>query len=182
MTSSRTRRAALLGVVVVGVLALVAVLTAALSRPSAVADSPLVGRQAPDFRLAGLNGPPVRLSSLRGQVVVVNFWASWCAECRVEQQALEDTWKRFRDSGVVVVGVDFQDQSADALQYLADAGTSYPVVRDADSSTALAFGLRGVPETFVVDPGGRVVERVIGPVQADALAARIRTAQGGDSR
>jgi cytochrome c biogenesis protein CcmG/thiol:disulfide interchange protein DsbE len=97
----------------------------------------------------------------------------------VEQQALEDTWKRFRDSGVVVVGVDFQDQSEDAEQYLADARTSYPVVRDADSSTALAFGLRGVPETFVVDPAGRVVDRVIGPVQADALAARIQTAQGG---
>jgi cytochrome c biogenesis protein CcmG/thiol:disulfide interchange protein DsbE len=182
MKSSRRRRVTLLGVVVVGVLALVAVLSAALSRPAAVADSPLVGRQAPDFRLAGLNGPPVQLSGLRGQVVVVNFWASWCAECRVEQQALEDTWKRFRDSGVVVVGVNFEDQSADAQQYLADAGTTYPVVRDADSSTALAFGLRGVPETFVVDPGGRVVDRVIGPVQADALAARISTAQGGDAR
>jgi cytochrome c biogenesis protein CcmG/thiol:disulfide interchange protein DsbE len=179
MTAARRRRVTFLGVVVIGVLALVAVLTAALNRPSAVAESPLVGRQAPDFRLAGLNGPPVQLSNLRGQVVVVNFWASWCAECRVEQQALEDTWKRFRDSGVVVVGVDFQDQSEDAQQYLADARTSYPVVRDADSSTALAFGLRGVPETFVVDPAGRVVDRVIGPVQADALAARIQTAQGG---
>jgi cytochrome c biogenesis protein CcmG, thiol:disulfide interchange protein DsbE len=182
MTRSRRRRATLLGVVVVGVLALVAVLSTALSRPSADAASPLVGRQAPDFRLAGLNGPAVRLSGLRGQVVVVNFWASWCAECRVEQQALEDTWKRFRDSGVVVVGVDFEDQSADAQQYLADARTSYPVVSDADSRAALSFGLRGVPETFIVDPAGRVVDRVIGPVQADTLAAKIQAAQGSGAR
>jgi cytochrome c biogenesis protein CcmG/thiol:disulfide interchange protein DsbE len=179
MTSARRRGAALLGAVVVGVLLVVALLSSALSRPSAVAASPLVGRQAPNFRLAGLNGPPVSLSSLRGQVVVVNFWASWCAECRVEQQALDATWKRFRDSGVVVVGVDFQDQTADARQYVEEFGSSYPVVRDADSSTALAFGLRGVPETFVLDRAGRVVDRVIGPVDADGLASRIRTAQGG---
>jgi cytochrome c biogenesis protein CcmG, thiol:disulfide interchange protein DsbE len=177
MTSSGRRSAALVGGVVAGVLVVVALLASALSRPPAVAASPLVGRPAPDFRLAGLNGPPVRLSALRGQVVVVNFWASWCAECRVEQQALEDTWQRFRDSGVVLVGVNFQDQSADAQQYLAESASSYPVVRDADSSAALAFGLRGVPETFVVGRDGRVVDRVIGPVDADGLAARIRSAQ-----
>ena len=182
MTSSRRRSVALLGVVVVGVLVVVALLSSALSRPSAEAASPLVGRQAPDFRLEGLNGPPVSLSSLRGQVVVLNFWASWCAECRVEQPALDATWKRFGDSGVVVVGVDFQDQSEDAQQFLAELGISYPVVRDADSRTALAFGLRGVPETFVIDPTGQVVDRVIGPVDADGLAARIRTAQERGSR
>ena len=182
MTSSRRRGAALLGAVVVGVLLVVGLLFSALSRPQAVAASPLVGRQAPDFQLAGIDGPAVRLSSLRGQVVVVNFWASWCAECRVEQPALDATWKRFRDAGVVVLGVDFQDQSADAQEYLDEFGSSYPVVRDADSSAALAFGLRGVPETFVLDRGGRVVDRVIGPVDAEGLAARIRTAQGGGAR
>jgi cytochrome c biogenesis protein CcmG/thiol:disulfide interchange protein DsbE len=182
MTSARRRSAALLAAVVIGVLVTVGLLGSALSRPSAVAASPLVGRPAPDFRLAGLNGPPVSLSGLRGQVVVVNFWASWCAECRVEQQALDATWQRFRDAGVVVVGVDFQDQSADAQQYLDEFGSSYPVVRDADSSVALAFGLRGVPETFVVDRRGRVVDRVIGPVDADGLAAKIRRAAGGAAR
>ena len=182
MTRAGRLRAGLLGVVVVGVLAVAAFLSSALTRPPTVAASPLVGRQAPNFRLAGLNGPPVKLSDLRGQVVVVNFWASWCAECRVEQPALDATWERFRDAGVVVVGVDFQDQSDDARQYLAELGSSYPVVRDADSSTALAYGLRGVPETFVVDPGGRVVDRVIGPVDAAALARRIGSVQAEAAR
>jgi cytochrome c biogenesis protein CcmG/thiol:disulfide interchange protein DsbE len=170
-------RAALLGAVAVTVLAVVALLTSALSRPPTEQASPLVGRQAPEFRLDGLGGPPVRLSDLRGQVVVLNFWASWCAECRVEQPALDATWQRFRDAGVVVVGVDFQDQTADAQQYLAEQGTSYPAVRDADSSTALAYGLRGVPETFVIDPSGRVAERVIGPVDPDRLAGTVLRAQ-----
>jgi cytochrome c biogenesis protein CcmG, thiol:disulfide interchange protein DsbE len=179
MRSPGRWRAVLLGGVVVTVLTVAALLTSALSRPPTVAASPLVGRQAPNFRLEGLNGPPVRLSDLRGQVVVVNFWASWCAECRVEQPALDATWKRFRDSGVVVVGVDFQDQTADAQDYLAEFGSSYPVVRDAESSTALAYGLRGVPETFVVDRSGKVVDRVIGPVDADVLAGRILRTQAG---
>lgn len=178
MTAPARWRALLLGAVVVVILAVAAVLGSAIGGPATTAASPLVGRQAPDFRLAGLNGPAVRLSDLRGQVVVVNFWASWCAECRVEQAALDDTWQRFRDSGVVVLGVDFQDQSGDARAYLADTGSSYPAVRDADSSTALAFGLRGVPETFVVDAAGRVVDRVIGPVDEDGLARSILRAQG----
>jgi cytochrome c biogenesis protein CcmG, thiol:disulfide interchange protein DsbE len=179
MSSPGRLRAVLLGALVVAVVAVAALLASALTRPPTVAASPLVGREAPNFRLAGLNGPPVQLSDLRGQVVVVNFWASWCAECRVEQPELDATWKRFRDSGVVVVGVNFQDQSADAQDYLAEFGSSYPVVRDAESSTALAYGLRGVPETFLVDRSGRVVDRVIGPVDADVLAGRILKAQAG---
>jgi cytochrome c biogenesis protein CcmG, thiol:disulfide interchange protein DsbE len=164
--------------VVTVVLALVAFLATGLAKDHTITASPLVGRPAPDFQLQSLDGKAdaaVRLSDLRGQVVVVNFWASWCAECRVEQPDLDETWTRFRDSGVVVVGVDFQDTQGDAREYLAEAGSSYPVVADTDSTTALAFGLRGVPETFVVDQQGQIVERVIGPVTSDRLADRITT-------
>ena len=80
--------------------------------------SPLVGRLAPDFTLAQLDGPSLTLSKLRGQVVVVNFWASWCTECHTEQSALDQTWQRFRDSGVVVVGVNFEDTTGDARDYV----------------------------------------------------------------
>ncbi|HET9859244.1 MAG TPA: TlpA disulfide reductase family protein [Nocardioidaceae bacterium] len=169
-------RPVLLTGVIVAVVAVVALLATGLSRGHTIEASPLVGKAAPDFHLQGLDGKPesaVRLSDLRGQVVVVNFWASWCAECRVEQPDLDQTWNRFRDAGVVVVGVDFQDTEGDARAYLAEAGSTYPVVVDTDSTAALAFGLRGVPETFVVDQRGEIVERVIGPVEADRLADRI---------
>jgi cytochrome c biogenesis protein CcmG, thiol:disulfide interchange protein DsbE len=112
---------------------------------------------------------------LRGQVVVINFWASWCAECRTEQSALNATWQQFRDAGVVVIGVNFEDTSADARDYVRTAGLSYPVVEDSDSRTALAFGVRGVPETFIVDQSGRTVDRVIGPVDAAKLAGQINS-------
>ncbi|NUO35624.1 MAG: TlpA family protein disulfide reductase [Dermatophilaceae bacterium] len=173
---SRTgRRAALLSVVVVAVLGIVALLASGLAHdPKAIA-SPLVGRTAPDFRLEGIHGSPVQLSHLKGQVVVVNFWASWCAECRTEQQALNQTWSDFRDSGVVVLGVNFQDQRADAEAYLASSAVTYPNVEDTESRTALAYGLRGVPETFVVDRDGHIVDRVIGPVDAGRLGATLNT-------
>ena len=169
------RRTLLLGAVVTTVLAVVALLATGLGKDPAVAVSPLVGRTAPDFTLAQLDGPELTLSKLRGQVVVVNFWASWCTECRTEQSALDQTWQQFRDSGVVVVGVNFEDTTSDARDYVHTAGLTYPIVEDADSRTALAYGLRGIPETYIVDKSGRIVDRVIGPVDAAGLAGQINS-------
>ena len=169
------RRTALLAAVVAAVLAVVTLLATGLSRDSSVAASPLIGRAAPDFTLAQLDGPPLTLSQLRGQVVIVNFWASWCKECHTEQSALNETWQQFRDSEVVVVGVNFQDTRDDARSYVRTGGISYPVVEDADSRTALAYGLRGIPETFIIDRSGRIVDRVIGPVEAAKLASQINS-------
>lgn len=169
------RRTVLLAAVVAAVLAVVTLLATGLGRDPLVAPSPLIGRAAPDFTLDQLDGPPVTLSQLRGQVVVVNFWASWCAECHTEQSTLNETWQQFRDSGVVVVGVNFQDTRTDARNYVRTAGITYPVVEDTDSRTALAYGVRGIPETFIVDRSGRIVDRVIGPVNAAKLASQINS-------
>jgi cytochrome c biogenesis protein CcmG/thiol:disulfide interchange protein DsbE len=167
------RRAVLLAVVVAAVAAVVAVLSTGLGRDPSATASPLVGRSAPDFTLAGLDGPAVTLSALRGQVVVVNFWASWCAECHDEQPVLDATWQRYRDAGVVVLGVDFQDTAGGARDYVHQSGVSYPVVVDKDSRTALSFGIRGIPETFLIDRSGRIVDRVVGVPDAGTLAGRI---------
>jgi DsbE subfamily thiol:disulfide oxidoreductase len=169
------RRARLLAGVVAAVAIVVALLASGLGRDPSVFASPLVGRMAPNFTLAQLDGPPMTLSKLRGQVVVINFWASWCSECQVEQAALDQTWQQFQDSGVVLVGVDFEDETTAARSYVRTAGVTYPVVEDADSATALAYGLRGVPETFVVNQSGRVVDRIIGPVDAATLAREINS-------
>jgi len=167
------RRARLLAVVAAGVAVVVALLATGLGKdPSAVA-SPLVGKMAPNFTLPQLNGPPVTLSKLRGQVVVINFWASWCTECQTEQAALNQTWQQFQDSGVVVLGVNFEDSRGAARDYVRSDSVTYPVVEDAASRTALSYGLRGVPETFVVNRSGRIVNRVIGPVDTAALSNEI---------
>ena len=169
------RRTRLLAGVVAVVAAIVVLLLAGLGKDPSVIASPLVGRAAPNFTLPQLDGPPMELARLRGQVVVINFWASWCTECQVEQAALDQAWQKFRDSGVVVIGVDFEDSTGAARGYVRSENVAYPVVEDAGSKTALAYGLRGVPETFVVNRSGRIVSHVIGPVSAAALSSEINS-------
>jgi cytochrome c biogenesis protein CcmG/thiol:disulfide interchange protein DsbE len=173
VTGIRRRRTLLVAGVIAGVTLIVALLATGLGRDPSVIASPLVGRVAPNFTLPQLGGPALTLSKLRGQVVVLNFWASWCTECQVEQAALSQTWQQFRDSGVVVIGVNFEDSSSNASNYVRTAGVSYPVVEDNGSRTALAYGLRGVPETFVMNKAGRIVDHVIGPIDASKLASEI---------
>jgi cytochrome c biogenesis protein CcmG/thiol:disulfide interchange protein DsbE len=178
----RPRRALLPVAAVVVAVALAALLgSAGLGRDPSAIHSPLLGRPAPDFALRTLGADRmVRLSDLRGQVVVLNFWASWCAECRVEHPALSAAWSRFRDAGVVLVGVDFQDDLPSALAYLSEAGTSWPVVGDPGSRTALAYGVYGIPETFFIGPDGRIAAKQAGPVTSDQLVREItRLLPGG---
>jgi cytochrome c biogenesis protein CcmG/thiol:disulfide interchange protein DsbE len=169
------RRTRLLAGVVAVVAVIVALLMTGLGRDPSVIASPLVGHMAPSFTLPQLDGPPVTLAKLRGQVVVINFWASWCTECQVEQAALDQTWQQFQDSGVVVIGVNFEDSTGAARDYVRTDGVTYPVVEDAGSKTALAYGLRGVPETFVVSQSGRIVNHVIGPVDAATLTTEVNS-------
>jgi cytochrome c biogenesis protein CcmG, thiol:disulfide interchange protein DsbE len=169
------RRTRLLAGLVAVVAIIVVLLMTGLGKDPSVIASPLVGRAAPNFTLPQLDGPPVTLTKLRGQVVVINFWASWCTECQVEQAALDQTWQQFQDSGVVVIGVNFEDSTGAARGYVHAKDVTYPVVEDAGSKTALAYGLRGVPETFVVNGSGRIVRHVIGPVSAAALASEINS-------
>lgn len=172
---SRGRRVWLpIGGVVAAVALVASVLSFGLGRDPTAIRSPLVSRPAPDFALRTVDGRrTVRLADLRGQVVMVNFWASWCAECRVEHPALAAAWERFRDAGVVLVGVDFQDARADALAYLAGSGATWPAVEDPGSRTALAYGVYGIPETFFIGPDGRIAAKHTGPVSYDQIVAEV---------
>jgi cytochrome c biogenesis protein CcmG/thiol:disulfide interchange protein DsbE len=142
----------------------------------------LVGKLAPDFDLRTLDGNRiVSLASLRGQVVVVNFWASWCADCRVEHPALAQAFDRYRDQGVTFVGVSFEDGTSAAQSFARDIGMRWPLVNDPESATAIDFGVTGVPETFVIAPDGRIVAKTIGPVRYMPLSAAIAGALPGGS-
>lgn len=162
------------------VISLLALLFAyGLSKDPQAHPSTLLGHSAPDFTLKTLDGgSTVHLAALRGQVVVVNFWASWCAECHVEHGALAAAWDRYRDQGMTMVGVSFQDTTRDALAYGQAAGVSWPLVADPDSSTGLAFGISGVPETIFIGRDGRVAAKVVGPVSYGALSEEIGSLLG----
>ena len=144
----------------------------------------------PPWRSAAADGR-VSLAELRGTPVVLNFWASWCDPCRAEAPRLERAWRSVRRRGVLFVGLDQQDTREDARDFIRTFGLTFPQVRDPTNDTARAWGVSGIPETFFVDRGGRVVSHVIGVVSDAQLAAGIRAAElgrpgepvdGGDQR
>lgn len=133
---------------------LFAAFASAVRRPE---QGPEVGRPAPDFTLLTFDGGTVALDELRGQVVVLNFWASWCVPCADEADELEALWRRFKDRGVMFIGVDYVDTEGPARRYLATYGVTYPNGPDLGGRISDHYKVTGVPETFVVDPDGRLV-------------------------
>lgn len=145
--------------------------------------SPLPGRDAPTFALevfatgeAPLQRPlgdTIALDRLRGKVVVVNFWASWCLACRDEHEDLSRSARQYANAPVEFVGVTYQDRRAAALEWIEQmGGQAYPSVDDPRARTAIDYGLYGVPETFIVDQGGRVAHKQTGPI-TQAILTRI---------
>ena len=136
--------------------------------------SPLVGMPAAPFALQTFDGRPVSLESLRGQVVVVNFWASWCyPACYEEAPVLERGWREYRDRGVIVLGVDIQDKTEAAEKFIRDLGLTFPNAPDPAGKVSVDFGVYGVPETFFVDRAGRIRAKHVGAVTDRVLREQL---------
>jgi cytochrome c biogenesis protein CcmG/thiol:disulfide interchange protein DsbE len=148
---------------------LLVALGAAMRRSST---GPVPGEPAPDFALQTFDGEAISLDEFRGQVVVLNFWASWCLPCAAEAADLEAIWEAYRDRGVVLIGIGHMDTRPEALAYLAQHAVTYPNAPDRGGLVAQRYRLGGVPETFVIDHEGRLValdeagtrDRVAGPI------------------
>jgi len=135
----------------------------------------LKGHPAPNFDVTAFNGEfagkRFSLADLRGQVVVLNFWASWCVECDKEMPFLEQAWRDYRDKGVWLVGVDYLDIDSAGLAYLDRFGTTYPNGPDIGSRVFQSYQSTGVPETFFIDRQGVVQHVEIGPIDRSKLYA-----------
>lgn len=134
---------------------------------------PISSGMAPDFTLTSFDGRTLTLSELRGQVVIINFWASWCPPCREEAAYLEQTWRKYKDEGVIFIGVDWVDTEKEALAYMDEFDLTYFNGPDIGTRIAQAYNIQGVPETFYVAKNGELRGVHIGPLKSPELDDKI---------
>ncbi len=154
-------------------LVVVAFLWVGLSRDPREVPSPLIGKPAPQFSLPQLHAGDKVLGTadMKGQVWLLNVWASWCVSCRIEHPLLVELAKA---NVVPVIGLNYKDKVPEGIAWLAQHGDPYKLsVVDADGRVGIDWGVYGVPETFVVDKDGVIRYKQIGPLTKEALEQRI---------
>jgi thiol-disulfide isomerase/thioredoxin len=129
------------------------ILAAVLAVPAlaAAADGP-----APDFQLASSGGKPVSLAQYKGQVVMINFWATWCGPCRTEMPVLEQLHKKYKPMGFTMMGVNVEPDSAGAVDWLKATPVTFPILFDTDSKVSKLYAVSGMPSTVIVDRKGKL--------------------------
>ena len=159
----------------------IALLAFGMTRDPRDIPSPLPGRMAPDFTLASFadagsasSHDSVHLASMKGDVVVVNVWASWCLACRDEHPVLREVGQRYAGTDVHFLGVLYNDNTDNGRRWISEmGGQSYPALADPGARTAIDYGVYGVPETFFVGRDGRVAYKHTGPITEAVLLAKI---------
>jgi peroxiredoxin len=123
---------------------------------SAPAAAAKIGDMAPNFTLKADTGKNLRLSEYRGEVVMINFWATWCGPCRQEMPVLNELYQRYRPVGFTLLGVNIDDQAANASRMARRLGVRYPIVFDAQKTVSRLYDINSMPTTVMVDRDGKV--------------------------
>ncbi len=129
---------------------------------------PKVGAQAPDFELETLNGDNLSLQDLQGKTVLLNFWATWCAPCRIEMPALEERHDRYQPD-FMVVGINFDEPAEDVSAYALELGLTFPVLLDPGGEVQRQYQIRGYPTSFIIDGDGIIRVQHIGQLTESQL-------------
>ena len=137
------------------------------------------GSVAPDFELKSLDGTPVRLSDYRGKAVLLNFWATWCAPCKIEMPWFVDLQKQYAPQGLQVIGVAMDDSGEDTIaKFAKQMGVNYPVLIGKEAVGDAYGGVEFLPTTFFIDRQGKVVDRVFGLVSHSDIEDDVKKALG----
>jgi peroxiredoxin len=138
----------------------------------------LTGQEAADFTLRNLDGKPVSLKSLRGQVVVLDFWATWCGPCRIEMPRLENLHKELKGKGLVVLGINQRETAQRARSYVEKSGYTFPILLDEKGEASDLYQVQAIPTLVVVDPKGRIAAHFIGLREESVLREAVTKARG----
>ena len=158
--------------VIAGVAGLIALLAYGVASESD--DKEVTGERAPEISLPPLEGGEERsLADFRGQVVVLNYWASWCEPCERESPLLERWHRRISKHNATVLGIDALDVTSDAQAFIDRYDLTYPQLRDKDGSTQDDLGITGFPETFVIDREGRIAVAHKGEIDDEFMRANV---------
>ena len=174
------------GIVVIVVMAAVAFMLFAgvrMARPKAgVVKLKPVGKNgsaAPDFELQSLDHKPVRLSDFRGKAVLLNFWATWCAPCKIEMPWFVDLQKKYASQGLQVVGVAMDDSGEETIaKFAREMSVNYPVLIGKEAVGDAYGGVEFLPTTFIIDREGKVVDRIFGLAGRSEFEDNIKKALG----
>lgn len=133
--------------------------------------------QPPAFKLQDTQGNTVALSDYHGTVLIINFWATWCPPCIKEMPSLQRAWEQLKQEGIQVVAINAGESKEEIVKYTRQQALGFPLLLDPDMSVATAWSVKGLPTSYVLDPSGRTVFRVIGELQWDdpAVAQQIRS-------
>jgi peroxiredoxin len=131
--------------------------------------SPQAGFAAPDFTLERRDGETISLSDLHGQVVLVNFWATWCPPCRAEMPAIQGVYDAYRDQGFVVLAVDVGEGDAQVAAFADEQGLTFPILMDREGTVSHRYQVRAMPSTFFVDQAGVIQEVTLGGPMTEAF-------------
>ena len=158
---------------------LVALLAYGFTHDERYLRNPVTAEQGPSLALTLFDGKVIRLEDFRGKTVLVNFWASWCIPCRAEASALERAWRKNKDKGVIFLGVNIQDKEDDARAFIKEFGITYLNGPDPNGNIAVDYAVWGLPQTFFIDPQGRITYKNAGELKAAIIATKIDEAMRG---
>ena len=170
------RRVIITGLIIAPLLALFAY---GFMRDARYIHSPLIAKPAAPFTITLFDGTTLALENLRGKAVFLNFWASWCPPCRAEARDLEAAWRKVKNDQVVYIGVALQDTDENARAFLKEFNITYPNGRDESGKIAVDYGVWGIPESFFIDPQGRITYKHTGGIRAALVESKLAEALAG---
>jgi cytochrome c biogenesis protein CcmG/thiol:disulfide interchange protein DsbE len=145
-----------------------------LQLPGTIAGpAPRIGKEAPDFRVIGLDGAPIQLSDFRGRPILVTFWATWCPPCRAEDPDIEAVYRQFQDAGLVVLAVDLGEDPVTVRNYAQRAGLTFTVALDQRNEAAGIYRIAGPPTHYFIDADGLIRDWQNGSMSKETIEKKV---------